>query len=73
MKKFNALAAISVLTLVIGLSTPRVYAEGPTETPGMTKASVSSSTDSEPSTADGPTETPGFFETLGYILSLVIS
>jgi hypothetical protein len=79
MYRMKRVVAIALLVLAVGVGTPQVFAEGPTETPGYT-ASSSGPTETPGRTGtttstdlEGPTETPGFFDAIFiYLVSNLI-
>lgn len=79
MYRMKRIVATALLVLAVGVGTPQVFAEGPTETPGYTATATGpTETPGRTGTAnsidvDGPTETPGFFDTiLIYLVSNLI-
>ena len=79
MYRMKRIVAIALLVIAVGVGTPQVFAEGPTETPGYTATSTGpTETPGRTGTAqsidvEGPTETPGFFDTiLIYLVSNLI-
>ncbi|MBV9957578.1 MAG: hypothetical protein JO360_04120 [Acidobacteria bacterium] len=59
MKKF---VAVLLMTLVLGVGAPAVFAEGPQETPGICGTQESGKDEGPqetPGKTDGPQETPG--------------
>lgn len=79
MYRMKRIVAIALLLVAVGVGTPQVFAEGPTETTGYTqqltgpsetpgRTGTAQSTDEE-----GPSETPGYFEeVLIYLVSTLI-
>lgn len=81
MYRMKRIVAIALLMLAVGVGTPQVFAEGPTETPGYTSQKTTTGpteTPGEPDESaipgvDGPMETPGFLEeVLIYLASTLI-
>ena len=80
MYRMKRIVAIALLLLMVGVGTPQVFAEGPTETPGYTSQTLSGPTETpgltgttKTSEDEGPTETPGYFDSiLIYIVSSLI-
>lgn len=77
MLKLKRIVAVILLVLVVGLSTPQVFADGPSETPGITSGGPSETPGltgpSETPGLAGPSETPGIFDTIiGYLVSNLI-
>jgi hypothetical protein len=65
MFKVKRIVAIVLLLLVIGMGTPQVFAEGPSELPGVTNSGPS-----ELPGHNGPSELPGI---VNDIINLVAS
>lgn len=53
MDRMKKLLAIALMAMVLGVGTPAVFADGPSETPGIIGPSET------PGKNDGPSETPG--------------
>lgn len=78
MYRMKRIVAIALLLVAVGVGTPQVFAEGPTETPGYTSQTTTGPTETPGLTdttkttdVEGPTETPGYFET--FLINLVSS
>lgn len=56
MKKFFAIA---LLTMMVGLGTPAVFADGNAESPGITSSSTTTTSTNTTTTVNGTAESPG--------------
>lgn len=77
MLKLKRIVAVVLLLLVVGLNTPQVFADGPSEIPGITSGGPSETPGltgpSETPGLAGPSATSGFFDTIiSYLVSTLI-
>jgi hypothetical protein len=74
MFRVKRIVAIVLLLVVIGMGAPQVFAEGPSETPGVTGPSETPghTGPSETPGYNGPSETPGLVNDIILFLSTLI-
>lgn len=78
MFRLKRVVSIVLLLLVIGVGTPQVFADGPTETPGGPEICTSApeyqcpTGPTETPGYAGPTETPGFVDQIIFLFSTLI-